>query len=505
MRHMSKILQKKIVWFLIIISIIGGGYFYFGRTKDTTPGNTVTIKRGDVVQEVSVTGRVEPVSTVNLSFEKSGRIQGVYARIGQHVSAGSLLAEVESSAAQASVLEVEARLAELKRGSRPEEITVKEAELAKYEQDLANSYGGVKDTIDDAFNKSDDALHIKMTGIFSGFKTSSYKFTYQICDSGLDVNGTTLRLANEYDIDIWRTELAKLSVSPSNAELAALLETTSAHLEKQKSFLEAVNRTLTLDCTIATTGLDTYRTNVNTARTNIATAIAAINTKRQAISSLILTVAKVKNELSLLKAGTASEVIAAQEARLLSAQGELRKHRIYAPISGTVTKVDAKTGEYANTTVPLISIISDASFEMEANVPEADIAKIKKSDTAKVTLDAYGSDVVFEGRVTAIDPAETIIDNVPTYKVTLNFTKNDPRIKSGMTANIDIATAGARNVLAVPQRAIATKNGDKFVTVVNSDNTTTETVVTTGLRGSDGMIEVTSGVTEGTKVLVTPK
>ncbi|OHA83900.1 MAG: hypothetical protein A2481_00305, partial [Candidatus Yonathbacteria bacterium RIFOXYC2_FULL_47_9] len=359
--------------------------------------------------------------------------------------------------------------------------------------------------IDDAFNKSDDALHIKMTGIFSGFKTSSYKFTYQICDSGLDVNGTTLRLANEYDIDIWRTELAKLSVSPSNAELAALLETTSAHLEKQKSFLEAVNRTLTLDCTIATTGLDTYRTNVNTARTNIATAIAAINTKRQAISSLILTVAKVKNELSLLKAGTASEVIAAQEARLLSAQGELRKHRIYAPISGTVTKVDAKTGEYANTTVPLISIISDASFEMEANVPEADIAKIKKSDTAKVTLDAYGSDVVFEGRVTAIDPAETIIDNVPTYKVTLNFTKNDPRIKSGMTANIDIATAGARNVLAVPQRAIATKNGDKFVTVVNSDNTTTETVVTTGLRGSDGMIEVTSGVTEGTKVLVTPK
>jgi RND family efflux transporter MFP subunit len=502
---MSNISQKQIVWSLLIISIIGIGYFYFGRTNDTTLQNTVTVKRGDVVQEVSVTGRVEPVSTVNLSFEKSGRIQGVYTRVGQHVSAGTLLAEIESSAAQASVMEVEARLAELKRGSRPEEITVKEAELAKYEQDLANSYGGVKDTIDDAFNKMDDALHVKMTGVFSGSKTSSYRFTYQICDSSLDTNGVALRLASEYDIDLWRTELATLSMTPSNEALSTALETTSAHLEKGKSFLEAVSRTLTLDCTIANAGLDPYRTNVNTARTNIATAIAAVNTKRQAIASLVLTVAKVKNELSLLKAGTASEVIAAQEARLLSAQGELRKHRIYAPISGAVTNVDAKTGEYANTTTPLLSIISDASFEMTANVPEADIAKIKLGNTAKVTLDAYGSDALFEGRVSAINPAETIIDNVPTYKVTLNFTKNDPRIKSGMTANIDIATAKSSDVLVIPQRAIATKDNQKFVETVSPDGSTASVLVTTGLRGSDGLIEITSGVSEGAIILFVPK
>jgi len=502
---MNTFSRKQIAWFLIIIGIIGAGYFYFGRTKDTLNPNMVIVKRGDVLQEVSVTGRVEPVSTVNLSFEKSGRIQGVYSQVGQHIGAGTLLAEIESSAEQASVMEAEARLAELKRGSRPEEITVKEAELAKYEQDLANSYDGVRDTIDDAFNKTDDALHVKMTGIFSGFKTSSYRFTYQICDSSLDTNGATLRLENEYDIDLWRKELSALSGTPSDETLAKLLETTSAHLEKQKNFLEAVNRTLTLDCTVTNTGLDTYRTNVNTARTNIATAIAAVNTKKQTIASLVLTVAKVRNELSLLKAGTATEVIAAQEARLLSAQGELRKRRIYSPINGVVTKVDAKTGEYANTTTPLLSIISDASFEMTANVPEADIAKIKLGDTAKITLDAYGSDALFEGRVSAVDPAETIIDNVPTYKVTLNFTKNDPRIKSGMTANIDIATAKASNILLVPQRAVATKDGKKFIEVVNNDNTSTETLVTTGLRGSDGFIEIVSGVSEGATILFVPK
>lgn len=502
---MSKFSQKQIVWFVIIMSVIIAGYFFFGRSKSTVPQNTAVVKLGAVIQEVSVTGRVEPVTTVSLSFEKSGRIQGVYARVGQHVSAGSLLAEIESSAAQASVMEADARLAELKRGSRPEEITVKEAELAKYEQDLENSYGGVKDTLDDAFTKSDDALHVKMSGIISGFKTSSYKFNYQICDSGLDTTGVSLRLASEYDLDLWRTELAALSADPSNTELTAALETAGAHLEKQRAFLEAVNRTLTLDCTIANTGLDTYRTNVNTARNNIATVIAAINTKRQSIASLTLSVAKVKNELSLLKAGTASEVIAAQEARLLSAQGELRKSRMYAPISGTITKIDAKTGEYANTTIPLVSIISDASFEIIANVPEADIAKIKIGDKARVTLDAYGPDVLFEGRTTAIDPAETIIDNVPTYKVTFHFTKDDSRIKSGMTANIDVATDSRTNVLVIPARALLSRDSEKIATILNADGTTTEAIVTVGLRGSDGSIEVLSGLTEGTNILINLK
>ena len=212
-----------------------------------------------------------------------------------------------------------------------------------------------------------------------------------------------------------------------------------------------------------------------------------------------------RDELSLLNAGTAIEVIAAQEARVLAAQGELRKHKIFSPISGTVTKVDAVTGEFANTATPLLSIISDRSFEMEANVPEADIAKIKVGDQARITLDAYGSDVIFQGRVVAINPAETIIDNVPTYKVTLHFTKNDSRIKSGMTANIDVATASRTNAIFIPARALITRDGRKFVTVMNADETTAETEITVGLKGSDGSIEVLSGLAEGLRILTTVK
>ena len=52
---------------------------------------------------------------------------------------------------------------------------------------------------------------------------------------------------------------------------------------------------------------------------------------------------------------------------------------------------------------------------------------------ADVTLDAYGSGVIFQARVDIIDPAETVLDGVPPYKVTLDFVSADPRIRSGMT------------------------------------------------------------------------
>lgn len=500
---MNRFSKKQIIITGIIALIIVGGFFFFAGKKPLDTKNTAVVTRGNIAQEVSVTGRVKAATTVDLGFEKSARIQGVYVKVGGHVNQGALLAEVESSVSQANLLEAQARLTELKNGPRPEELAVKESELSGYVQSLSNAYGGVLDTVSDAFNKADDALHSKISGIFSGYKTSSYKFTFSVCDSQLDTNVISLRQTNELDMDSWRAEQSALSATPSQSELSLTLDRTILHLSNIKSFLESVNRVLTLDCTVSNTTLDTYRTNVNLARANITTALSAVNTKKQSIASLVLTIQRVRDELTLLKAGQTAEAIAVQEARVLSAVGDLRKSKIFTPISGTVTKVDAVTGEFASVSAPLISIISDNSFEMEANVPEADIAKVKLNDSARITLDAYGSDVFFDGTVTAINPAETVIDNVPTYKVTFHFLKDDPRVKSGMTANIDIATDSRTNVVHIPARALITRDNQKYVAVMNADGTNTETQVTVGLRGSDGSIEILSGLSEGTRILIT--
>jgi len=122
-------------------------------------------------------------------------------------------------------------------------------------------------------------------------------------------------------------------------------------------------------------------------------------------------------------------------------------------------------------------------------------------DSAKVRLDAYESNVIFEANLMSIDPAETVIEGVSTYKVIFHFTKEDERIKSGMTADIDILTDERQDIIAVPSRAILSKNGDKFVRIVGSGEIISEIKVVTGLKGTMGQTEIIEGIAEGDKII----
>ena len=210
----------------------------------------------------------------------------------------------------------------------------------------------------------------------------------------------------------------------------------------------------------------------------------------------------------LKESGATSEEIVIQEAKVEEAEAdiehysaEVAKTIIRAPINGVITRQDAKVGEIIAANASLVAIISDEDFSIEANIAEADIAKISVGDPALLTLDAYGSDVAFKANVVFLDPAETIIEGVATYKATLYFAEEDKRIRSGMTANIDILSARLENVIAIPGRAVITKNGDKFVRVLEGD-VVKEVNVVTGLRGSDGNTEIIEGINEGDNVII---
>ena len=71
-------------------------------------------------------------------------------------------------------------------------------------------------------------------------------------------------------------------------------------------------------------------------------------------------------------------------------------------------------------------------YEAPTNIVWSERNRYEIGDNANITLDAYDSDVVFGARVTSIEPAETIVDGVATYKTTLQFNKKDRRVRSGM-------------------------------------------------------------------------
>ena len=172
--------------------------------------------------------------------------------------------------------------------------------------------------------------------------------------------------------------------------------------------------------------------------------------------------------------------------------------RFCAHFSGTVTEQDAKVGQQAAPGTPLVSLIG-SGFEVDAGVSETDIGKLAIGNAATMTLDAFPNQT-FMGSVFYIAPAETNTQGVITYLTKISFAAPDPQLKSGLTANINIAASHKDTVLILPQYAILQNDSGTFVETLAGGMVTT-TPVTLGIQDQNGNVEILSGVSVGEQVI----
>jgi len=506
--------KKKIVVILFIVAIlVAGSYFLFFK-KEKNNYEFAVAKKANLVQEVSVTGRVKPSTDVSLAFEKTGKITFTSLDIGDRVFAGDTLARIDSSDTEAQLDQAEASekiqravLAELLKGTREEEISVQESKVNQAKFSLSDAKKNLLDKIQESYTKSDDAVRNNIDQFFNNPRGSEPKINLSIGDTSIKSDIDWQRLVVEKTLTDWKTLLSNSNLLNNISDVTS---TSKNNLNEVKDFLDKVAlvvNELEPNSGITQTTIDGYKTDVSTSRTNINTIISSITTAEEKLKTAETNLTISENELTLKKAGTIEEQIKAQEAKVEEAeasvknyQAQLRKTVLFSPINGTVVQQDAKVGEIAPAGTTIISLISDSNLKTEANVPEADIAKIKTGDKAQITLDAYEDTDIFEATVTSIDPSGVIIDGVATYKITLHFVKKDSRIKPEMTTDITILTDTREDVISLPQRSIVQKNGGKIVRIIVGDSFR-EVEVTTGLKGSYGEVEILSGVNIGDKII----
>ncbi|HSX25141.1 MAG TPA: efflux RND transporter periplasmic adaptor subunit [Candidatus Andersenbacteria bacterium] len=177
------------------------------------------------------------------------------------------------------------------------------------------------------------------------------------------------------------------------------------------------------------------------------------------------------------------------------AQINALKSTIRAPFAGVVTQKNSEIGEFAVAGNPIITIATIHALQISADVPETDALTLSQDMHASITFDALPNQTI-DATVTQIYPAAKSIQGVPTFHVVLNFTSQNAALRAGITANIIVHAAKKDHVIAIPRRAIATKSGKTYVTK-QTGSTTSEVEVKTGLVGSDGLEEITSGVQDG--------
>lgn len=489
----------KSYFFLGALGLTAIWFFFFRGDSEAT--QTLLIEPKPFVQAVSVSGKVIAAQEVDLGFSQGGRVTSVYARVGARVGAGATLAVTENGDLRAALLQRQAalereraKLSSLEAGTRPEEIAVAEA-------DVDSGIRALIDDIQDAYRAADGAVHTSMDQFISNPRTAP-TINFGVNDSSLKSSVEQRRGTVELTLAEWGRDVSSLMPSSDLAAAVAksqqVLSIVTALLSDTSS---AISRGIP-NASVSQSSLDTYAADIGTARTNVNAAAAAITTSSATLESA-------RRTLALKKAGTTPQdiqaqaaVIKAAEADVAAAQAQLNKTYITAPFAGTVTTVDAKVGKIVSPNTPEISMISTGAFQVESFVPEVNIALLAVGDSAAVTLDAYGEEELFAAKVVSIDPAETVRDGVSTYRALLQFNTQDSRIKSGMTANVQITTEEKQNVLAVPQGIVKTRDGKKFVTVLVGKERT-ERQVMLGSVSSLGEVEILSGLQAGDVVVLT--
>lgn len=173
-----------------------------------------------------------------------------------------------------------------------------------------------------------------------------------------------------------------------------------------------------------------------------------------------------KSEVDLAEATYKSDLaqIAAAQGTINQAQATLNNNltnlkytRIISPVDGIVVSRAVNVGQTVAAsfqTPTLFQVAKDLTkMQIEVNVSEADIGKIKKEQEVEYTLDGY-ADEVFHGKVSEVRIAPTTVSNVVTYTVIVQVDNKENKMIPGMTANVSIITNKSENVICVPTDAL---------------------------------------------------
>ncbi len=506
---MFSFFKKRSVYISLIVIIVLVLISFFAFSSKKGPGEVISVTRGDIIQEVFITGTVKTDKKVSLSFDRGGSISSLPYSVGSTVAHGSVLASLQNETEAAAVAEQkaavaikEAKLAKIHKGTRAEEISLKEAEARKAEVSLQNDLSKLGTVLADSYSAAEEALSRYAAPFFSNDDTTTPRLTYS--------SGTQ----NAYDAEAKRLQ-AGISVKKLQELFAdtrpSTLSLVSAITEMRvvQNLFVTLGLTLRDDSNLDTATLTDYRGRVTSARSALTTAINAAQNQLNTIRDDAAEFDRTKRALELAQALATPETIQEAEQELLQSEAKLRgtvaaleKTLLRAPFTGQISSKNAEIGETVSSGKAIMEFLSTNAYTIEANVPEADITKIVKGDSAEVTLDAYGDSLTFSARVIEIEPAATEIEGVSTYKTTFSIDNTDTRVRSGMTANVTIKKMLRKDALVIPLRAITTEGGVSSVSKVLPNGEAKKIPVSLGSRNNTREVEVTEGLKEGDAVVM---
>ncbi|MFA7141719.1 MAG: efflux RND transporter periplasmic adaptor subunit [Candidatus Paceibacterota bacterium] len=520
------VLKSKKFWIILIISL--SLVLIFVKLNSSSDSNllyeTTKVERGDLVQTVDVVGKIKSENNISLHFEVGGIIDRVYVVEGEAVKKGDVLAKLNLDNFNLLIKQAQANLDQKIAGASSEQVNVslkqiEAAEVAnkKAELNLENIKSLANENLKNrhtvALNLLDDA-YIKLFDIL--------KFSENIRDlyfKGLSQEDIAVKNEIEYiiknNVEIVKKDIDTLKENKVDVE--DILGKTNAKIQEMINaflFIKNISEGVSYKNTISVSdkaGIDQNKlvlSNLQIALTNIENEISLLKIQNENnINSAKLLVEETLVALDLQKANYDLIIAPLRDTDL----GYLRsvldqaiinrdKAIIKSPLTGVITKINKKEGELISAQEPFLEILSP-KYQVEVNIPETDVSKLKILNKAEIELDAI-DDIKLNAEIASINPSATLIQDVVYYKVVLTILDKDERIKPGMTADVLIFTDERKDVLYLLSRSILSDDKDKRYVRVLENGEVVEREVKIGLVADDAKREILEGVNEGDEIIL---
>jgi len=471
-----------------VCAIVGLVTWVLLRSQTGIQFRTATVSHGDINVTISATGNPNAVVTVQVGSQVSGIILALYADFNTKVTKGQLIARIDPAPFQAKVDQAQAN--------------VDSARAA-----VANAEAGVQ--------KAHAGLQAAYAAV-AGAKANVVKAQVTAEDDKVKVDRRVVLVGQNAD--------AQEDLDTAQATYKAAVADQAAFAAQQRT---AEDDKVKVDRRVVLVGqnadaqedLDTAQATYKAA---VADQAAFAAQQRTAEDNVKVAQADLKVANTQLTANQAQ--VKQFEAALQSAQLDLDHTKITAPVDGVVVSRNVDVGQTvaASLAAPTLFLIAQdlTKMQVDTNVSEADVGRVRVGQPATFTVDAYPGRV-FKGTVTSIRQAPINVQNVITYDAVVGVSNPDLKLFPGMTANVKILVNQRPNVLKVPNAALryhpasevpapaaGAKSARKVIApeqavwVLDENNKPRRVVVSTG--ESDGTYtEVTSGdLKDGDRVIL---
>ena len=434
----------------------------------------------------SVVGTVRAISEAKLQAEAGGRITTVNAKIGDRVTAGSILGSIENGSERAQLLQAEAGYESALASAAVSEISVGDAESALLSAEnnavttYRNAYISVHDitldTVDVFFGNPDSptpGVRISSEGKSDYLNTSRYAF------------GKTLTL--------WQKESTAIT---AESNLDAALRDAEERTQELIGILDALvyavskadNSDVLNDKLVSEYmgGLNSARTSLNGTLSSLANAQTALTNARENVRRA--QIGSTENPTASLANAQVKQALGG----LRSAQVNYEKTLVRTPISGVVNALNITQGEYIGIGAQTAIIANNGSLEISTALGEKDLARVHIGDVVSVNNTATGT-------ITQIAPAIDPATGKSEVKISVDESLS---LKNGSTVSVIFSenTKKESTVIVVPLKAIKMLASGSVVFGVSDTNTLEAYPVTLGAILGDS-VEVTEGITRENRII----